>query len=95
MRQVWRLAALNRQEWMKELLRTNDIVLLSYLEHRLSEAGLAFFLIDAHMSVMEGSIGVLPRRILVTTEDMEAAQAILAEVRLEQQRDGSNEHPAA
>jgi len=80
---------------MEELLRTNDMVLLSYIEHRLREAGLASFLMDTHMSVMEGSIGMLPRRLLVLAEDLKAAQVILAEVRREQQRDGSNEHPIA
>lgn len=96
---MWRMDAPifagRMQDQMQELLRTNDIVLLSYLQHRLQEAGLVFFLVDSHMSVMEGSLGLLPRRLLVAEEDMGAAKAILADVRREQQRDGSDEHPIA
>ena len=48
-----------------ELLRTNDLVLISRVEAILGEAGVDFFIADQHMSAMEGSLGFLPRRVLV------------------------------
>jgi hypothetical protein len=39
----------------------------------LGEAGIDYLLLDEHMSVLEGSIGILPRRILVAADDVEAA----------------------
>ena len=54
---------------MIELMRTNDLVLISRVEAILDEAGLDFFIADQHMSAMEGSLGFLPRRVLVADED--------------------------
>ncbi len=62
---------------MKELCRTNDMVLLSYLEAVMKEAGVTYLIADIHMSVLEGSLGVLPRRVLVDEEDWPAAVAAL------------------
>lgn len=56
------------------------MVLISYLEHRLREAGIEALLLDAHMSVLEGSIGALPRRIMVAGDDLAEARRILDEV---------------
>lgn len=64
---------------MKELLRTNDPVLLSWLMARLEEAAIEAVVFDAHMSVLEGSIGALPRRLMVMDEDFARAQAIVEE----------------
>ncbi len=58
---------------MIELVRTNDIVMISLIESLLQGAGIEFFIADRYMSAMEGSLGFLPRRILVDSE--EAAQA--------------------
>lgn len=66
---------------MKELIRTNDPVLLSYLTHRLVEAGIEPFEMDVHMSLMEGSLGILPKRIMVVDDDYAGAQKILDEVK--------------
>lgn len=66
---------------MKELIRTNDPVLVSYLTHRLREEGIEPFEMDMHMSLMEGSLGILPKRIMVTDDDYGGAQKILDEVR--------------
>lgn len=66
---------------MKELFRTNDIVLISYLEHRLREVGIEALVLDSHMSLVEGSLGVLPRRIMVGDGDLAEAARILDEVR--------------
>lgn len=66
---------------MKELIRTNDPVLISYLMHRLAEAGIEPFEMDMHMSLMEGSLGILPKRIMVIDDDYEDARKILDEVK--------------
>ena len=66
---------------MKELFRSNDMVLISFLEHRLHEEGIETLMLDSHMSVMEGSLGVLPRRMMVAEEDHTRALVILDEVR--------------
>jgi hypothetical protein len=64
---------------MKELLRSNDAVLLSYVSALLEEGDIAFMVADSNMSVMEGSIGVLPRRVLVETDKIVQARNILTE----------------
>ncbi len=58
---------------MVEILRTNDLVLISAVESLLRAAGLACFVADQNMAAVEGSLGFLPRRILV--EKAEAARA--------------------
>ncbi len=64
---------------MKILLQTNDAVLISFIESLLSEANIAHAVLDGHMSIMEGSIGILPRRVLVEDEDWERAVEIVTE----------------
>lgn len=66
---------------MKELVRLNDVVLISYLEHRMREKGIETLMLDGHMSVMEGSLGVLPRRMMVSEDDYDRALSVLDEVR--------------
>lgn len=63
---------------MEELLRSNDLVYLSYVRHLLEENGIGFVLADEHMSALDGSIGALPRRILVAAEDAAQARRIVA-----------------
>lgn len=67
---------------MRELLRTNDIVLLSYIEWLLEGAGIATLVADVHTSIVDGSIGAIPRRILVDAEDEEEARLVLREAGL-------------
>jgi hypothetical protein len=67
---------------MIELLRSNDPVLISFAEALLREAGIEHATFDQNMSVMEGSIGILPRRMLVAREQHEEARRILAEAGL-------------
>jgi hypothetical protein len=67
---------------MTELIRTNDIVLLSYAEALLKDAGIGCAILDQNMSVIEGSLGVLPRRLLVETESFEEARKILIDAGL-------------
>lgn len=64
---------------MKELLRTNDPVLLSFAEAVLREAGLNPWVADTHMSILDGSIGALPRRLLMPDDEVEEARSLLDE----------------
>jgi hypothetical protein len=64
---------------MEELLRTNDPVLLSYVSALLEGASIDFMVADLNMSVLEGSIGALPRRVLVDGERLSQAREILTE----------------
>ena len=59
---------------MKELIRTNDPVKISWLTAVLAECGIDAIVLDTHMSILEGQIGVIPRRIMVIDEDFEAAR---------------------
>ncbi len=62
---------------MEELLRTNDLVLISFAEALLREAGIEPFVVDQNMSVIEGSLGILPRRVLVAEDHLARARAVL------------------
>ena len=53
---------------MRELIRTNDAVLVSAVVALLEGAGIRSMVFDQNMSVLEGSLGVLPRRLLVADE---------------------------
>jgi hypothetical protein len=64
---------------MKELLRTNNFVYLSFAQAVLQEAGIEHLVFDTHMSVMEGSLGVLPRRLMVADDDLLRAKKVLTE----------------
>ena len=60
-------------------MRTNDAVVISFVEALLSEAGIEHLVLDQYMSVLEGSLGVLPRRILVRRDRAAEARRILAD----------------
>jgi hypothetical protein len=62
---------------MEELLKTNDLVLISYVEALMRDAGIDLLILDQNMSVIEGSLGVLPRRILVPGDQLDTARQIL------------------
>ena len=64
---------------MKELLRTNDPTVIAYASALLQGEGIDCFPIDVHMSVLEGSIGVLPRRVMVRDVDLLRAERVLLE----------------
>lgn len=68
---------------MIELLRSNDPVLISFAEALMKEAGITHQVADLNMSVMEGTIGILPRRVLVDRERAEEARRIVREAGLE------------
>jgi len=63
---------------MKELLRTNDVVRLSWLQALLGDSGIESLILDHHMSLVEGSIGAIPRRLVVAERDFKQACALLA-----------------
>ena len=62
---------------MKELVRTNDAVLVSAVGALLDGANIHHLVLDQNMSVLEGSIGILPRRVLVADDDVAAARRLL------------------
>lgn len=64
---------------MKELLRSNDLVLISAVEALLDAAGIGHLVADAHISALEGSIGILPRRLLVPDDDARQARRLLVD----------------
>jgi hypothetical protein len=64
---------------MIELIRTNDAVVLSFAQSILRDAGIDCLIADQNMSVMEGSIGLLPRRVLVRDDEADAARRILTD----------------
>lgn len=64
---------------MKELIRTNDAVIISFVEALMRDAGIAFFVADQNMSVLDGSIGILPRRIMVDEDQIGRARGILSD----------------
>ena len=67
---------------MREILRSNDAVLISFAQSQLREAGIGCFVADQHMSVVEGSIGAFPRRLLVGEDDWAAARRTLGDAGL-------------
>lgn len=67
---------------MEELLRTNDLVLISAVEAILAHAGMRVFVADAYASAMDGSLGMLPRRVMIARDLAEAARAALVEAGL-------------
>ena len=67
---------------MTELMRTNDLVLLSFAAALLRDAGLSPIELDAHMSVLDGSIPALQRRLMVPDGEAERARRVLDEADL-------------
>jgi hypothetical protein len=67
---------------VKEILRTNDIVLVSAVEALLDGAGIPHLVLDRNMSVLEGSLGILPQRILVDDDDDRDARRLLEDAGL-------------
>ena len=68
---------------MQELMRTNDITLTALVRALLDEAGIPMFELDVNMSVLEGSIGILPRRVMVAPRDYDRVLRILSDNEVE------------
>jgi hypothetical protein len=64
---------------MIELVRTNDPVIISFVESLMRDAGIGFLVADQNMSIMDGSLGILPRRILVESDRVDEARRILTD----------------
>lgn len=67
---------------MRELLVSNDAVTISFAQAVLQEAGIESFVADQHMSIVEGSIGAFPRRLLVEADSLAEARRLLDEAGL-------------
>lgn len=68
---------------MRELLKTNDPVALSYASALLEDAGIMAVILDENMSVLEGSLGILPRRLMVDADLYDRARTILSDAGLD------------
>lgn len=67
---------------MQELIRVNDPVLVSAVGALLDGAGIHYMVLDQNMSVIEGSLGILPRRIMVAADDVAAARRVVSDAGL-------------
>ncbi|EFL88837.1 DUF2007 domain-containing protein [Ahrensia sp. R2A130] len=67
---------------MEELLRTNNPVSVSFAQSLLQEADIVHFVADEHMSIVDGSLGILPRRIMVDGEKLMQARRLMEEAGL-------------
>lgn len=67
---------------MEEIVRTNDPVLISFLESLMKDAGIGYLVADHTMSILDGSIGAIPRRLMVESDRAEEARRIVTEAGL-------------
>jgi hypothetical protein len=67
---------------MREIVRTNDAVLITAIEALLKGAGIQHMVLDQHMSVLDGSLGMLPRRIVVEDDQVSRARRLLVDAGL-------------
>ena len=67
----------HRVRAMKELFRSNDAVYISFAQAVLKAEGIETFLLDTHMASTDGSIGALPRRLMVAEENYDKAKRLL------------------
>lgn len=70
---------------MEELVRTNDVVMISYIGSLLKDQNIDHLVLDQHMSVLEGSIGMIQRRIMVEKTKLIQARRLLKEVGMEKE----------
>jgi len=64
---------------MKEVTRSNDLVFLSWARTFLADSGIATLVLDGHTSMIEGSVGAIQRRLMVSDRDHERAVSLLRE----------------
>jgi hypothetical protein len=67
---------------MVEIVRTNDLVLMGFLQSLLEQANIPVLVADSHMSAMEGMIGVFPRRLLVPDDHEAQARRLIRDAGL-------------
>jgi Putative prokaryotic signal transducing protein len=75
---------------LRELVRTNNVVLVCSLQALLDAAAIPYTVLDQNMSVLEGSIGILPRRLLVAEDDADDARRILEQAGFGSELRGEN-----
>src|SRR6266702_7810098 len=75
---------------LRELVRTNDMVLVSAIGALLDGAKIHHLVLDQNMSIIEGSLGILPRRILVHEDDAQEARQLLTEAGLSHELRGDD-----
>lgn len=68
---------------MRELLRSNDLVRLSFMEAVLIDADVCVLVMDQFTSAVEGSIGALPRRLMVADDDFDRAHEIISNLEMD------------
>lgn len=68
---------------MRQLMQTNDTVLISFVESLLKSNKIDAVVLDQNMSVMEGSIGILQRRVMVADDQLAQARKVMIEADLE------------
>ena len=67
---------------MEELMRTNNPVSVSFACSLLKEAEIIHFVADEHMSIVDGSLGILPRRIMVDGDELDTARQLMVDAGL-------------
>jgi hypothetical protein len=77
------LAAWEGDQPMVEIVRTNDVVLVGFLQSLLENANIPVLVADMHMSALEGMIGAFPRRLLVPDDHAPQARRLIREAGLE------------
>lgn len=70
---------------MIAIIKTNNPITLNFAEAVLKDAKIEFFIADTHVSILEGSIGAIPRRLLVLEDDEEEARSALSGAGLEKE----------
>ncbi|KZL21278.1 hypothetical protein PsAD2_00569 [Pseudovibrio axinellae] len=68
---------------MEELIRTTDPVVISHIEALLGDTDILYFVADTNMSILDGSLGFLPRRIMVASDRLNDACELMKEAGLE------------
>ena len=64
---------------MEELVRSNDMVLMSFVQSLLDEVGIRHFVADENMSIVEGSLGILTKRLMVQGDALDRARQLLVD----------------
>lgn len=67
---------------MVEIIRTNDLVVIGFVQSLLEQASIPVLVADGHMSVLEGSIGAFPRRLLVPSDHLLQARRLVSDAGL-------------
>jgi hypothetical protein len=67
---------------MDELIRTNDLVLISFVEALLRDSGIPHLVADQAVSAVDGSLGIFPRRVLVDSDCLDQARRLMTDAGL-------------